>query len=150
MNEELLVSPYFHSKETLERLEFYSEDFSSGDTLFLSYLNDKKDKMYKNNVQMLIYRVTYEFLQSTQISYSNDETILLYSTLKDRSISLLNALQALDIGISNIEVVNLELKDTRSKFSNHFLNTIKYDLYTQRYFKTSYSCTVGKISIHLN
>lgn len=124
-----ITDNYFSDSVSLAKLKTYGDDFSSKDCLFLSYINDKKDKMYKECPNLSILKsifmsISYEI----NIHFPDDRFKIHPRYFETHVHKIAKILNALDVGITNVEMPIIALEDIKPKIPSKMVEDIKNDL----------------------
>ena len=108
-NEEFTLGKYIKQNDNLTKLMIYGEDsISDKGILFLTIMNNGKERLYQDNEELQIFRKLYQWFQFRLIISSPDEILAGYPYLsEDNMKEIANILSALGTGISDVKIVNV-------------------------------------------
>ena len=128
--ETFTIGEYFKNKDSINKLLNYGED-STADTdyLFLTIINNKKNKMYAEHLELNILKQTYEwFTHNLSISFPS-ESLTGYPYFTDANLEeIAEILGALGTGVSSLQIVDVPTDAVRNKIPRELYNKIVSDL----------------------
>lgn len=129
---EFHVGSYFKSKKAATRLEIYGNDCIGTNSLFLSNINEKKDKMYEDFKELRVLRDIYEwFSLSLKIHFPSNQLDVYPDFIESNITEISRILNSLDTGVSSVKYMQQSVDQIKNKLPMKLVSDIYDELMKQ-------------------
>ena len=127
--ETFIIGDYFKLKSSIAKIQSYGEDSANDpDNLFLTIINQNKQKMYTEYPELSILRSVYNLIDSLVISFPGHMLKGYTYSPKSDLEEIAEILNALGTGISHIKYVDVSPEIVKTKLPEEIYNDIIVDL----------------------
>ena len=128
--ENFSVGEFFKNKDAIDKLKSYGEDSSNDhETLFLTFININKNKMFSDYPELRILRDIYNWFTKNLNISSPEDMLNGYPYFRDSNLKeTAEVLNALGTGISNLRFVDVPKEVVKNKLPEDLYNDIITDL----------------------